>query len=81
MATYLKFKPKDKAVIDKVTLLIQYVADQIDKKKLGLDYTGYKFRFFAKKAVFLAEFIPEDVKNNFVYIMEKNSNNFHLFWK
>lgn len=47
---------------------------------LGSDSAGYTFRNFARKAVFLADYIPNEMKQNFLYIFGNNSNNFNVFW-
>lgn len=57
------------------------MATCITKNSLGLDYAGYAFRSFANKGVFLGNYVSEEAKRALLFIMDKNSNHFNIFWK
>lgn len=78
---YLKFNPSDTIIKEKARKTIWWVYENVCNNTLPPDTRGYIFRNFGRKAAFCLEFLDNVDKQRFLYIMEKNSQNWNVFWK
>lgn len=81
-ASYMRFNPTDGIMKTRIKNLIWWVAQNICTGSLVTDYSGYGFRVFGRPAVLCADYVVDDefTRNKFLYIYEKNSSAFNMFW-
>lgn len=79
-ADHLKYNPTDIAMIERARNTIWWVYESLCNETLSSDYPGYKFRNFMKKGVYCIELLDSIDKERLLYILEKNSNDWNVFW-
>lgn len=80
-ADYLKFNPSDLSMIERVQNTIWLVYVNMCNGTLAPDFAGYSFRNFGRKGAFCIEFLNDINKQRFLYLVEKNSNSWNVFWR
>lgn len=80
-ADYLKFNPTDSAMIERVNKTVWWTYTSLCNNTLPVDHTGYVFRYFSRKGFFCIEFLTPENKERILYIIEKELENWNVFWK
>ena len=78
---YLKFiDSSDLVVAQKVNNLVALVCQQFCRGIIPSDGNGYVFRNFSRPVMYAKDYISDDVKDQFGYVLSVHCDNFRLFW-
>ncbi|SEH29799.1 polysaccharide lyase family 8 super-sandwich domain-containing protein [Chryseobacterium culicis] len=77
----LKSNPNDLSIREKVKNTLWWVYMNACNGTLPSDNAGYMFRRFGLYTAFCLEYLESIDKERFLYIIEKNSSNWNVFWK
>jgi chondroitin-sulfate-ABC endolyase/exolyase len=80
-ADYLNFNPADTAMSERVNNTVWWTYSNICDNTLSLDFAGYEFRNFSRKGFFCVEFLTPENQDRIMYIMEKQTKDWGVFWK
>jgi len=80
-ADYLQFNPSDNLMIERVNNLMWWVYANLCDGTLPINISGYAFRNFSRKGFFCIEFLTTENKERALYIVEKELDDWGVFWK
>lgn len=79
-ANYLRFNPTDTQMIERANNTIWLVYENLCNGTLT-NLSDYVSRNFSRGASFCMEYLDSDSKERYLYIMERNSHNWNVFWE
>ncbi|MCM4157040.1 choice-of-anchor J domain-containing protein [Gramella sp. AN32] len=80
-AKHLKFvDPTDNAIAEKASNVVALVSQQFCRGTILLDGNAYDFVNFSRPTMYLKDYLSDELKDQFGYVLDAHTRNFENFW-